>query len=55
MRVVIQRVSKAAVTVDKKISGEIKEGLLVLAGFEDADTAEDIRMVKQQNCSNAHI
>jgi len=42
MRVVIQRVSRASVTVDKKITGEIKEGLLVFAGFEDADTAEDI-------------
>lgn len=48
MRVVIQRVSKAAVTVDKKISGEIKEGLLVLAGFEDADTAEDIRWLSSK-------
>ena len=42
MRVVIQRVSGASVRVDKKITGEIKEGLLVFAGFEDADTAEDI-------------
>jgi D-tyrosyl-tRNA(Tyr) deacylase len=42
MRVVIQRVAKASVTVDGKITGEIKTGLLVLAGFEDADTNEDL-------------
>ncbi|MCY7422441.1 MAG: D-tyrosyl-tRNA(Tyr) deacylase [Chitinophagaceae bacterium] len=42
MRVVIQRVSGASVTVDGNITGSIAHGLLVLAGFEDADTQEDI-------------
>ncbi len=42
MRVVIQRVTEASVKVDGKITGEIKEGLLVLLGIEDADTDEDI-------------
>jgi len=42
MRAVIQRVSKASVTIDNKIYSQIENGLLVLAGFEDADTAEDI-------------
>jgi D-aminoacyl-tRNA deacylase len=42
MRVVIQRVSEAFVRVDDKIIGEIKTGLLVLLGIEDADTEEDI-------------
>ncbi len=42
MRAVIQRVSKASVTVEEKIIGEIKNGLLVLLGIEDADTTEDI-------------
>lgn len=42
MRVVIQRVTKASVTVDEKKTGKINEGLLVFAGFEDADTNEDI-------------
>ena len=41
MRAVIQRVSKASVTIDNKIHSQIKNGLLVLAGIEDADTAED--------------
>jgi len=42
MRAVIQRVSKASVTIDGKIHSQIKEGLLVLLGIEDADTADDI-------------
>ena len=42
MRAVIQRVSKASVTIDNKIYSQIGNGLLVLIGIEDADTAEDI-------------
>lgn len=42
MRAVIQRVSRAGVKVDDKITGEIGEGLLVFLGIEDADTEEDI-------------
>ena len=42
MRAVIQRVSKASVTIDNKISSQIERGLLVLVGIEDADTAKDI-------------
>lgn len=42
MRVVVQRVSKASVTVDGQVSGRIGSGLLVLAGFEDADGEADL-------------
>jgi len=42
MRAVIQRVSKASVTIDEKIHSKIGNGLLVLLGIEDADTNEDI-------------
>jgi D-tyrosyl-tRNA(Tyr) deacylase len=42
MKVVIQRVSQASVTIDSKIVAEIQKGLLVLVGIEDADTQEDI-------------
>lgn len=42
MRAVIQRVSKASVKVDEKITGSIDKGLLVFLGIEDADTQEDI-------------
>lgn len=38
----IQRVSEASVTVDRKKEGEIGTGLLVLLGIEEADSAEDI-------------
>ena len=42
MKAVIQRVSKASVTIGGKVHSEIAEGLLVLLGIEDADTTEDI-------------
>lgn len=42
MRAVIQRVSRASVTVEGKIVSSIDQGLLVLMGIEDADTVEDI-------------
>ncbi len=42
MRAVIQRVSSASVSVEGEIVGQIGRGLLVLAGKEDADSAEDI-------------
>lgn len=42
MRAVIQRVSKASVTVDGVVTGAIGAGLLVLLGVEDADTREDL-------------
>ncbi|HEY4207570.1 MAG TPA: D-aminoacyl-tRNA deacylase [Puia sp.] len=42
MRAVIQRVSQASVTIDGKVKAAIQGGLLVLAGIEDADGAEDI-------------
>jgi D-tyrosyl-tRNA(Tyr) deacylase len=42
MRAVIQRVTKASVTIEGKIYSSINNGLLVLLGIEDADTHEDI-------------
>lgn len=43
MRVVIQRVSKASVSIAGKINGEIGKGLLILLGIEEADTEEDAK------------
>lgn len=43
MRVVIQRVKEASVTIDGQIKSEITEGLLILVGVEDVDTLEDIK------------
>ncbi len=42
MRVVIQRVAQASVAVDGKVCAKIESGLLVLAGFEDADSEADL-------------
>ncbi len=42
MRVVVQRVKQASVTVDAMVAGKIGLGLLVLAGFEEADSSADI-------------
>lgn len=42
MRAVIQRVSRASVTIEGIITSAIADGLLVLVGIEDADTTEDI-------------
>ena len=48
MRVVIQRVSEASVSVENSITGQIKKGLLVLAGFEDSDNIEDIEWLSKK-------
>ena len=42
MRVVIQKVTQASVSIDNQIVGSINKGLLVLVGIEDGDTNEDI-------------
>ncbi|MFB3389582.1 D-aminoacyl-tRNA deacylase [Flavobacterium sp. LAR06] len=42
MRVVLQRVSQASVTVEGNKTADIQKGLLVLVGIEDTDTQEDI-------------
>ncbi|MGQ7945482.1 D-aminoacyl-tRNA deacylase [Flavobacterium sp. WC2509] len=48
MKVVIQRVSQASVTVENKIVADIQKGLLVLVGIEDFDTQEDINWLCQK-------
>ncbi len=42
MRIVIQRVTSAGVTIDGKLHSSIEKGLLVLLGIEEADNREDI-------------
>jgi len=42
MKVVIQRVLHASVSIDNSIKSMINRGLLVLVGIEDADTVDDI-------------
>jgi D-tyrosyl-tRNA(Tyr) deacylase len=48
LKVVLQRVSQASVTIDNKIVADIQKGLLVLVGIEDADTQEDINWLCQK-------
>jgi D-tyrosyl-tRNA(Tyr) deacylase len=40
MRIVLQRVSRARVTVEGRVTGEIGRGLLLLVGFTDGDTED---------------
>lgn len=42
MRLVIQRVAQAAVSINSKTVGSIQQGLLLLVGIEELDTQEDI-------------
>jgi len=48
MKAVIQRVTQASVTIDGNIRSEIKTGLLVLVGIEDADSNEDIEWLSNK-------
>ncbi|VTS39634.1 D-tyrosyl-tRNA(Tyr) deacylase [Streptococcus pseudoporcinus] len=42
MRLIIQRVSQASVSIDGQIAGAIKEGLLLLVGFGPDDDQDDL-------------
>ncbi len=42
MRVIIQRVQECSVRIKGKLKSEIGQGVLVLAGFEEPDTEEDL-------------
>lgn len=48
MRVVVQRVNEASVTINNEIVSKIEKGLLVLVGVEDEDTQEDINWLCQK-------
>lgn len=48
MRVIIQRVKEASVTVGDQITGRVGTGLLVLAGFEEADLPDDLDWMAQK-------
>jgi D-aminoacyl-tRNA deacylase len=42
VRIVLQRVARASVTVDGSVAGSIGEGLLLLVGIEPGDTEDDV-------------
>lgn len=50
MRLVIQRVSTASVKVDNAVVAAIGGGLLILAGIEEGDGAEDIEWLVKKTC-----
>jgi len=50
MRIVIQRVSEASVTISGIVKGAIGKGLLLLVGIEEADTIEDITWLTGKIC-----
>jgi D-tyrosyl-tRNA(Tyr) deacylase len=48
MRLVIQRVAHASVTIEGALKSKIGSGLLILVGIEDADTDADINWLAQK-------
>jgi D-aminoacyl-tRNA deacylase len=48
MRVVVQKVTEAKVTIEGRIISSVGKGLLVLLGIEDADTEEDIEWLSKK-------
>ena len=48
MRLVIQRVTHASVTIEGVLKSKIDKGLLILVGIEDADTDVDINWLAQK-------
>ncbi len=54
MKVVVQRVSRASVTVEGQTIGKIEQGLVLLIGIANEDTEEDVRF-NAQKCVNLRI
>lgn len=54
MRAVIQRVSRASVSVDSAVVGKIGQGLMILLGVRSSDTEEDARRLAEK-CANLRI
>ena len=48
MKVIIQRVSEACVRIDENITGQIKNGILLLAGFEESDMPNDFEWMSRK-------
>ncbi len=50
MRVVIQRVSKASVSIDNELLSSINKGYMILCGFENNDDTNDIEWLIKKIC-----
>lgn len=51
MKVIIQRVLRASVTIDEKICSAIESGMMLLIGIQEDDTAEDIEWLTGKICN----
>ena len=54
MRILIQRVTRASVTIEEKLKSMINNGLLILIGIEESDNDEDIEWLVKK-CVNLRI
>lgn len=54
MRALVQRVTKASVTVDGRIVGQIGKGLAILLGIRNGDTKEDAKFLAEK-CAHLRI
>ncbi len=50
MRLLIQRVSEASVTIGNTCKSSVEQGLLILVGIEDADTQDDVSWLGEKVC-----
>lgn len=48
MRILVQRVTKASVTIDNNIKSKIGKGILIFVGVEEADNKEDIEWLSNK-------
>ena len=48
MRIVIQRVNEASVTIDGEVHSKIGKGFMVLVGVREGDTADDVKWLAQK-------
>ncbi len=51
MKIVVQRVKNASVTIDEKIHGQINKGFLVLLGITTSDTISDVDYLVKKVCN----
>ena len=55
MKAVIQRVTRASVTVENKLIGEFCQGFLVLLGVVDGDTEEEMKLLAKKTAQTADV
>jgi D-tyrosyl-tRNA(Tyr) deacylase len=55
MRAVVQRVTRASVKVNDELTGRIEEGLLVLLGVAQEDTASDADYLAEKSLACAFL